>query len=53
MTLLRECPQCGSNDTYRSHRKAWEYVLFALKPYRCKQCKQRFYSVISSHDLHV
>jgi hypothetical protein len=53
VTLLRKCPKCDSNETYRSHRKAWEYFLFSLKPYRCGKCKHRFYSLISSHDLHV
>jgi hypothetical protein len=36
MTEKRMCPNCGSVDTYRSHRRPLEYLLLMFKPFRCR-----------------
>jgi hypothetical protein len=40
------CPNCSQNRAHRSHRgfKDWLLSLLALKPYRCHNCKHRFYA---------
>lgn len=40
------CPQCRSDDCYRSHRKGFlDYFcsVFGLRPWRCHVCDKRFY----------
>jgi transcriptional regulator NrdR family protein len=37
-----KCPQCGSYDTTRSHRRPIERVFKIVKPYRCDFCSHRF-----------
>ncbi len=40
------CPACGSKDVHRSHRHWWErpMVLIGIRPYRCSDCRHRFFS---------
>jgi uncharacterized membrane protein YvbJ len=41
------CPKCGEQTAHRSHRKGFkdQFVrLFQMIPYRCRQCKARFYA---------
>jgi hypothetical protein len=40
------CPKCNQNRAHRSHRtiKDWAVSWLALKPYRCHDCKHRFYA---------
>jgi hypothetical protein len=44
MTEKRMCPQCGSLDTFRSHRRMMEYLLLMFKPFRCRSCRHRFFA---------
>jgi rubredoxin len=44
MPEKRMCPQCGSFDTFRSHRRLIEYLLVVFKPFRCRSCRHRFYA---------
>lgn len=39
------CPICQSERIYRSHRHGWDWVLtiFFVLPYRCLDCRHRFY----------
>src|ERR1700733_13914215 len=39
------CPKCGKNHAHRSHRtlQDWAVSWFFLKPYRCRDCHNRFY----------
>lgn len=40
------CPKCKTEHAHRSHRKGWkDFVLslFKYHPYRCNQCRLRFY----------
>lgn len=47
-TARRQCPNCDSQYTRRSHRRGLfeRYVLqaFGMVPYRCDDCYKRFYS---------
>jgi hypothetical protein len=40
------CPKCGKNSAHRSHRSAldWAVSWLSLKPYRCHDCRHRFYA---------
>lgn len=40
------CPKCKNNRAHRSHRTFSERVIgwVGFKPYRCKECKHRFYA---------
>lgn len=43
---LHRCPDCGSDDTKRRRRRAWERWIFALsdkRPYLCNSCDFSFY----------
>lgn len=39
------CPRCGNYACSRSHRRKLEYLLplFGLRPWRCGDCRKRFY----------
>lgn len=42
------CPFCGSYDTRRRRRRAWERMAFLLsekRPYLCSECDGSFYAV--------
>lgn len=38
------CPQCRSDECYRSHRSGLDYcwTLFGFRPWRCHTCDKRF-----------
>ena len=40
------CPKCGKNSAHRSHRsfRDWAVSWLSLKPYRCRDCRHRFYA---------
>lgn len=40
------CPKCGKSSAHRSHRSWTDRILsfVALKPYRCRDCRHRFYA---------
>lgn len=41
------CPQCGSQETRRRHRRAWERIVFSLteiRAYSCNSCGASFYA---------
>jgi hypothetical protein len=41
------CPDCGSHEVVRRHRKFWERLVFGLtsiRPYRCERCGRRFHA---------
>src|SRR6266853_6492564 len=40
------CPKCGKNSAHRSHRdlRDWAVSWLAIKPYRCRDCRHRFYA---------
>jgi hypothetical protein len=41
------CPECGSHDIDRRHRRLWEKLLFAItkvRPYFCQNCGATFYA---------
>lgn len=40
------CPKCQENRAHRSHRtlRDWMVSWLALKPYRCRNCRHRFYA---------
>ena len=40
------CPNCGKNRAHRSHRtlRDWAVSWLLLKPYRCRDCRHRFYA---------
>jgi hypothetical protein len=42
-----ECPECGATKIHKSHRRGTTertvLVLFAVHPYRCSECRARFY----------
>jgi transposase-like protein len=43
----RPCPQCGSRDARRRHRRVWERVIFSLteiRAYTCQSCGASFYA---------
>jgi hypothetical protein len=45
--LVRVCPKCGSTDVHRSRRRTFKdhlRTLVFMRPFRCFQCKLRFYS---------
>ena len=42
MAALRKCPQCGSEEAVRSHRRFVERLLLGIRPYRCSGCNYRF-----------
>jgi len=49
LTELCKCPHCGSVDVRRSKRRGF-FELFVLRilplrPYRCKNCDWRYYSL--------
>ena len=48
MAEKRECPNCGSVENYRSHRKSplEKYLLgtIGVRPYRCLNCGVRLYA---------
>jgi predicted RNA-binding Zn-ribbon protein involved in translation (DUF1610 family) len=46
------CPNCGSVDTYRSHRRPLEYLLLMFKPFRCRICRHRFYAYQAPEPAH-
>jgi len=52
MTEKRMCPNCGSVDTYRSHRRPLEYLLLMFKPFRCRICRHRFYAYQAPEPAH-
>jgi len=40
------CPKCKTDHAHRSHRQRWkDYVasLFEYYPYRCTECRHRFF----------
>jgi predicted RNA-binding Zn-ribbon protein involved in translation (DUF1610 family) len=49
--LLRaQCPQCGSGEVWRTHRKTtfdWLLSPLSVRPYRCWTCGHRFHAVPS------
>jgi len=48
MAEKRQCPNCGSVETHRSHRNGpfEKYILGVLgvRPLRCANCDARFYA---------
>jgi hypothetical protein len=40
------CPHCGSKKVHRSRRRWYEYPmrLIGIRPYRCHQCCERFFT---------
>jgi DNA-directed RNA polymerase subunit RPC12/RpoP len=40
------CPSCGNKNVHRSHRRWYErpLVFMGVRPYRCHDCHQRFFS---------
>jgi hypothetical protein len=48
MTKKRNCPQCRSIATSRSHRRGtverFLLTVIGLRPFRCLNCDARFYS---------
>jgi hypothetical protein len=44
MAALRKCPQCGSEEAVRSHRRFVERLLPGIRSYRCSGCNYRFLS---------
>jgi hypothetical protein len=51
MSQPRKCPRCASIQSNRSHRKSLERLLLVLKPYRCANCRHRFFALAVSHRL--
>jgi len=45
----RSCPNCGSSEIFRSHRRGAveRYLLRAIRvrPFRCVNCDARFYGL--------
>jgi hypothetical protein len=54
MSTKRNCPQCRSIDTSRSHRRGTveRYVLaiIGVRPFRCLNCDARFYGFARSDE---
>jgi len=45
--LRHACPHCGSQETRRRHRRAWERIVFSLtdvRAYSCNACGASFYA---------
>jgi transposase-like protein len=51
MAEERKCPRCGSVEVVRSRRSLLDHLLFVLKPFRCRSCHFRFYSLDRSEPL--
>jgi|HubBroStandDraft_4_1064222.scaffolds.fasta_scaffold12158_5 predicted Zn-ribbon and HTH transcriptional regulator len=51
--LKSRCPECGSDSIYKSHRRGlFERMVLGLtkmRPYRCRECYERFYA--KEYDL--
>ncbi len=45
LTFREACPNCGSQEIYRSRYRGLEYVirLFMVRPVRCGSCMKRHY----------
>jgi len=43
MGSTKPCPKCSSTAHTRSRRRALEYLLLGLRPFRCLTCQRRFY----------
>lgn len=47
LNIKRPCPQCSSNEVFRSHRRGpfekYFFSVIGLRPYRCIKCESRFY----------
>lgn len=40
-----DCPHCYATDTRPSHPRLWEMpVLWLLEPFRCRECRERFWT---------
>lgn len=49
LSMIRECPYCGSTEVRPSHRFPFKddfLTLLLLKPYRCEACNKRHYNLI-------
>ena len=42
MAEVRKCPNCQSENVFRSRRRSLEYLLPFFRPYRCYSCERRF-----------
>src|SRR5437868_8085753 len=40
-----KCPSCGSLVVRRSKRRRADHRILLRKPYRCRQCRRRFWAV--------
>jgi hypothetical protein len=56
LILRHACPACGSEEVGRTHRRtAQDWVLSAIgvKPFRCGECRCKFYAVPALRELAV